>query len=256
MQLRFIEKNAEGLPFHIAVAEGKTVREGIASLRAAFNTPGVNLVVWNDAADLIAPEHRETIARFSAGPACAASISGNDGISSTFSKLAAHLWRDDQRAAFAAWEKTTLDIRRTLEQSYGAAETMLSLVRFVRPGKTAGFHVDTGYDREITMLRTVAGDSTVFAAEKDALIDKDPPAFNNISLNPRTQALWRVRPWSICFLAARSFEQAPVHSAPFAGLPGASGGPRTLELNVFRTKTPIVPPRLPHQPRRLPRKAP
>jgi hypothetical protein len=235
MQIRLIEENTPNLPANFAVVAGKTVAEGIKNMAEAFARPGVNLVVWDGAAELCKPEDRAQVEALVLGMR-----PSHSGLSAHPERRLQDVFtiakrRPEARAAIEALFDTTLDVQRAVASMYGDARLHEEFLKVQKtPGKP-DYHRDPFNARDLIMLRTLYGDATFFADEKDSL---PHVAMEKARVKPGTTTLWTPRQWAAVFLCARDMASGVIHTTPFR--PGG-GDKRGIDLTAFRTHDSIFP---------------
>jgi hypothetical protein len=268
MRIRTIEAGIPDLPANFAVVSGRTAEEGVANIAAAFREcPEVNLVSWPGAIDLVAPRHRDTIARmfeeifremddtngkfighiFAAQPqnpvrrllSAMFSRDKTRGIREAFKEVAGAAG-PERLEAVAAWEKSTLDITAALDSTYEVSGVK-SDVRVRRNAGEYDFHDDDFAYNFAILLRNVAGDAALYAATKDSLpVDaRDLPAVRHI--REETRVLWTPLPWALTVQASRPGARGGcVHTVAANDL-HPQGALRALEAMLIRTRKPVAP---------------
>jgi hypothetical protein len=136
--------------------------------------------------------------------------------------------------AMRRWQDTTCSILQELATSLEVHEFRY-LVRLEGTAQQSYFHRDGLGPGKGAFLRTISGPATFFAADEDALTERD-------TIRPETSSLWTIRPWAVAFLWPPSREKDCVHTRPFDGRPSSVSTRRCMEAVDFYTNKKLVRP--------------
>lgn len=238
MDIRNIHAGAQGLPGHMATVEASSYEEGVRAMIEAWCKPGINLVVWTNAGDLIDPDAKARVdAYVKASPVFTQPSPGRRvwrlfnsaaGIDRKFDEYIADHF--NEAVAWSGYGENAAGAFRTLRDSWkdfchalddASGLKFLKLGMRVSEKEEAYFHGDCSKRHGMRFVRTPAGAETLFAEDGD--IEIRPWLYSvNARLKKDAERLWSPEPWAVSMLGG-PIEKTAVHTHPSEdlGVPAA-----------------------------------